>query len=340
MVAKLNARLVLEPGFDPHAEKLVVRASGTFAQDVKDYLVWARGKNPKSVPQKERAIRVHYLGTWGKQKSGAIKRPEVQRIFDKISKSSESSANQALAHVSGFFTWAIKNDRVAPPNPCHGIERNENGKRSRVLDDTEIKKFWAALNNLTNPVIGRCLKVLLLTGQRPGEVTRMRREHLKPMTIEPALDETVKRRLGKDAPAKVDGLLWEMPGAFSADYDPETKNGQWPGTKNGADHKIWLSGAVVKLIGDGPRPGAVFPVTTRVLENTMRSIVKYLGIPRATPHDLRRTNGTTIIRDGFNRDAMNRWQGHADGGIADTYDWFKHYPESWLRPFPSVSRIC
>ena len=52
----------------------------------------------------------------------------------------------------------------------------------------------------------------------------------------------------------------------------------------------------------------------------MRTICKTLGIERTTPHDLRRTHGSTITALGFGRDAMNRIQNHRDGGIASVYD--------------------
>ena len=45
-----------------------------------------------------------------------------------------------------------------------------------------------------------------------------------------------------------------------------------------------------------------------------------LGVERATPHDLRRTHGSTITALGFGRDAMNRIQNHKEGGIASVYD--------------------
>jgi hypothetical protein len=52
----------------------------------------------------------------------------------------------------------------------------------------------------------------------------------------------------------------------------------------------------------------------------MRAICSKLGVERATPHDLRRTHGSTITALGFGRDAMNRIQNHKEGGIADVYD--------------------
>jgi hypothetical protein len=58
----------------------------------------------------------------------------------------------------------------------------------------------------------------------------------------------------------------------------------------------------------------------------MRDICTKLSIERATPHDLRRTHGSTITAMGFGRDAMNRIQNHREGGIADVYD--RHHYEA------------
>ena len=52
------------------------------------------------------------------------------------------------------------------------------------------------------------------------------------------------------------------------------------------------------------------------LDAAMRAICAKLGVERATPHDLRRTHGSTITALGFGRDAMNRIQNHKEGGIA------------------------
>ena len=72
----------------------------------------------------------------------------------------------------------------------------------------------------------------------------------------------------------------------------------------------------------GPRGAAVYD-----LDVTMRDICKKLNAPRATPHDLRRTNGT-LITPGFGRDAMNRIQNHIEGGIASVYDRYQYAEEN------------
>ena len=115
-------------------------------------------------------------------------------------------ANQVKAAASAIFTWAVKQE-IVTANPCIGVDGNETRSRERVLSDSELPRFWAVFDD-AGLVRSSALKVILLTGQRPGEVSHMRREHV------------------------VDGW-WTMPG------EPDQKLG-WPGTKNGQSHRVWL----------------------------------------------------------------------------------------------------
>jgi integrase len=91
---------------------------------------------------------------------------------------------------------------------------------------------------------------------------------------------------------------------------------------------VWLPKPVQALIEeltDGATTGFVFPAARGRraiwgLDAAMRAACKKLGVERATPHDLRRTHGSTITALGFGRDAMNRIQNHKEGGIASVYD--------------------
>ena len=58
-----------------------------------------------------------------------------------------------------------------------GSERNATKSRERVLSDSEIPLFWAAFDEL-GLLEGTALKLILLLGQRPGEVCAMVREHI------------------------------------------------------------------------------------------------------------------------------------------------------------------
>jgi integrase len=171
-------------------------------------------------------------------------------------------------------------------NPCRGVERNATVSRERVLSDAEVPLFWQAFSEAGTA--GAALQVLLLTGQRPGEVTRMRYDQV------------------------TDGW-WTLPGA------PDATTG-WPGTKNAQTHRVWLPQVVQDIIA-GLKIGDDFVFGQSLdIGATMRRACSQLKLPRATPHDLRRTHGSSITRLGFGRDAMNRIQNHKEGGIADVYD--------------------
>src|SRR5437868_4671714 len=67
--------------------------------------------------------------------------------------------------------------RIAAVNPCKGIERHATQSRERILAGNGVPQFWSAFED-AGLVRASALKTLLLTGQRPGEVTHMRHEHV------------------------------------------------------------------------------------------------------------------------------------------------------------------
>src|SRR5262249_32572548 len=159
------------------------------------------------------------------------------------------------------------------------------------LSDSEVPVFWKALEEI-EPVAAAALKTVLLTGQRPGEVAHMRREHIR-------------------------GGWWEMPG------EPVPALG-WPGTKNAASHRVWVAKGGQDVIGDvrdgdDAKSGFVFagprgrPV--RGMDAAMRAVSSKLGGESARPHDLRRTFGSTVTGLGHGRQAMDRILNHADHSV-------------------------
>jgi integrase len=239
--------------------------------------------------------------SWGKLIAASITRSDVKELLRGIA--APVLANQVLAAISAVFSWAAK-EEIVNANPCRGIDRNATRSRERVLSESELPKFWAAFDD-AGLIVSSALKTILLTGQRPGEVRCMRREHI------------------------VDNCWWEMPGA-------PVPSRNWPGTKNGEGHRVWLSALVRTLIAelseDESASGFVFggsrggPVHN--LDAAMRAISKRLRVERATPHDLRRTFSTKLTSLGFSRDALNRVTNHRDGGIASVYDRFSYVDET------------
>jgi integrase len=256
-------------GEDPQADRKAERTSGTFEELAARYAAYAEGKN-KSWRQADKLVRKHLLPRWAKLKTADIKRADVKAMLTGIE--APIVGNQTLAAASAIFTWAIKEELIPTGfvHPCVGIERNKTNERERILSDSEIKNFWAAFDDV-GFVEGMALKMILLTGQRPGEVSHMRTEHIE------------------------DGW-WTLPGK------PVDKL-NWPGTKNAQTHRVWLPKPAQQIIEEMDAEGLVFAGSRGValtgLDKAMRDICKTLGVERATPHDLRRTHGSTVTRLGF-----------------------------------------
>ena len=78
------------------------------------------------------------------------------------------TANQTLASVSAIYSWAVK-EEILSANPCKLVARNPTRSRERILSASEIPIVWAAFDE-AEPMVGTALKLILLLGQRPGEV--------------------------------------------------------------------------------------------------------------------------------------------------------------------------
>ena len=287
---RLTAKLMLDviEGKDPVAERRAERASGTFADLASQYVeLWAKRHN-KSWKQAEALVARHLLPRWGRLKASAISRADVRAMIARIE--APIVANQTLAAASAIFSWAVKQE-IVTVNPCKGIDRNPTSDRERVLSDAEVAQLW--------PKLDVSLKLLLLTGQRPGEVAAMQRDHV------------------------AEGW-WQLPGKPS---------GAWPGTKNSRDHRVALSDSALELVElhFAKRSSA------QVGSLRLKKLVADLGIAHVTPHDLRRTCLSTITRLGFGRDAMDRIANHKKGSITDVYD--RHgYAEEDRRIMAAVAR--
>src|SRR5215831_18831621 len=270
-------------GGDPHADRLALRGRGSFEQVARRYVEEHAKKRNKSWRQADALVTKYLLPRWGKLDIGNIRRTDVKAAIAAIA--APVLANQVLAAASPIFSWAMRQEIIAA-NPCSGVEKNDTTSRERVLSDTEIAAFWPYLSALS--------KMVLLTGQRPGEVALLHRAHV------------------------IDDRWWVMPGA----PDPRTA---WPGTKNAQSHRVWLSEPAHALLPD------VLAASVRrgQMQQGMRDICAQLGVrEKVTPHDLRRTFCSKVTALGFGRDAMNRVTNHKEGGIADVYDRHRYQEEN------------
>jgi integrase len=284
-------------GKDPAAERKAKRGGPTFAELHQRYVEQHAKQHNKSWRQADYLVRSYVSPKWAKLQASVITRADVKALIGAIA--SKSVANQVRAAVSAVFSFGT-NEEVIGANPCRGVRDHPTKSRERVLSASELAQFWAACDQINNPVKAAALKVVLLTGARPGEVCHMRWMDLR-------------------------DNWWEQPGEK---IEGSARTLAWPGTKNKCNHRVWLPARVREIIGEThvshATEGYVFANRGGAygkLDDAMREISKLCEFdPPARPHDLRRTHGSTITALGFGRESMDRILNHRKKSISDVYD--------------------
>ena len=309
--ARARAREVMaaaSEGRDPAEEVKAAKAPkpeddrDTFASVVQLFLRRHASRNRRA-DDVAAFFRREVLPKWGERDIREITKRDVLDILDgMVDRGSPVSANRLRAHLNTLFNWAKGRD-IVQANPLEGIKPPApETPRDRVLNDAELRLFWMACERLGQP-FGPLFRLLLLTGQRRGEVAEM-----------------TEREIAGD--------VWTIPAARS---------------KNGFEHTVPLSASAAAILAGVERiegkPGYIFttngrsPVSgftraTKRLRETMAEIAaKERGeaaeIAPFTLHDLRRSAATGMAGLGFPPHIVEAVLNHRSGtrrGVAGVYN--------------------
>ncbi|MCX7313945.1 MAG: tyrosine-type recombinase/integrase [Alphaproteobacteria bacterium] len=173
--AKARAWLaLLAQGKDPSVAD--VASATTFGAAVEDYLA-RHVKGQRKARDAEREIRNELLAHWARRPLNEITRSDVIRLIDKIvERPAPGHARNIFGHIRTFFNWAVEHGLVeaSPADRVRSVRLiGPKVPRQRVLTDTEIQEFWRAAERVPYPY-GPMYRMLLLTGQRRGEVAGAR----------------------------------------------------------------------------------------------------------------------------------------------------------------------
>ena len=308
--AASEAIQAVEFGNDPGGAKMAAKAARLEAQlserDKIKTLIEQYGRlhlsKLKTGHHVGRELDRHVVAVWGDRDIQDITKRDVIDLLDDIAESGRIvTANRVRAYLSKFLNWTVERD-ILTVSPAIGVRAAAKEKsRERILTDDEIRLFWLACEREGQPW-GHLGKLLLLTGQRLGEVVKM-------------------------TDREVSGDTWHLT-AYR--------------TKNGRSHDVALSeaaratlksvervksdaGYVFTTNGVTPLQG-FFKGKNRIAERMVAIASHEAGeaveIPHWTWHDLRRTAATGMARLGIpvriTEAVLNHVSGTA-GGIVSVY---------------------
>ena len=317
-VARKAARQVLakaDLGQDHQAERHArqAKAAVTFKAMAEQYLAHAaRAQKAKTHSESLRHLSRDWRPFHARPVHEIDRRVVAARLHVIADAHGPIASNRARATLSAFYAWAIGHG-LAETNPVVGtVKAGQERSRDRTLTGEEIVAVWREAGAGDH---GRIVRLLLLTGQRRGEVTSMRWREID-----------------------LERGLWSLPAER---------------TKNGLAHDVPLSTQAVALLrtiqrrgdrellfgsAEGPFSGWGLPKRRVDARIAQRRADLRLGRPLAagekpsagdaiapwTLHDLRRTVVTGMndlgIQPHVVEAVVNHISGRAKAGVAGVYN--------------------
>ena len=318
--ARLEANAIrqrVDQGADPLGARREERAEPTVSDLVDDFEK-ARLGELASGAEIRRYFDRDLIPALGKRKVRTIKRRDIIALVEARAVEAPRAAALLLTYIKLLLSFA-EDREIIEVSPAHGIKgmrinkRMATVKRGRTLDDAEIRAFWLGADACgIHRLTAIALKLILVTGQRPGEVIGMTR-------------------------SEIEGTAWTIPASRR---------------KTGTGHVVHLTETALSLLADAraevsrlakrrgwPESPHVFefregkPGTTAALSRALTRYGDALGNRdhpdwgHWTPHDLRRTCRTRLSEIGIAQEVAERVIGHTAQGVVGVYDQHKYRHE-------------
>lgn len=290
---------VRQNGKDPAAIMLKEKAENMRAPTVgaiaKLFLEnWSK-KRKKSWEEDERMLDTYILTKWKNKKAENISKKEVVELIDEIAIEAPIQANRVLACVRKMYNWAIEKSMIET-SPCASVKApSKENEKKRNLNISEIKILFDKLETASMcDDLKKVLKLILLTGQRPGEV------------------------VGAHS-SEFDGRWWTVPGER---------------TKNGLENRVYLTDSALELFGtksgfifESPKKKKNnCSIEVNAISKAVRKNRDHFSIERWTPHDLRRTAATLIASLGHSK-FVDKVLNHQTSTVTRKYDKYEYDAE-------------
>lgn len=280
---------------DPQSERLQRRNEAlTFGDLFKEWYERHAVPNLARCEADEIVYRRHIEKDLGRRIVTELKRIEIGRFRDLVAKrATPHVSDTALVLINRVLNWSM-DEGFIEANPAARLRKvGKRRPRERVLSRSEMIAFWSALaatatmtddhikrgepGRMLSPPTRSILRLLLLTGQRRGEVTGARKSELDLAGPEP---------------------VWTIPGVR---------------TKNRLLHRVPLcpiaaeefaramaaSQAASPFVFPSPEAPDTEHISCNAVTRAMARLTAEIGIEGVSPHDLRRTVGTGMASLGL-----------------------------------------
>jgi integrase len=304
LAARVKAKALrkeIDSGGDPARERREAREAPTVADLAERY---RREHLPSKAPRSQvgdlAMIANEILPVIGERKVTSVHFGDIKALHEKITaRGAMVHANRVLAVASAMFELALRpmagEDAAwrdqAQGNPCRGVKRNQEQGKERFFSATEILALTDALTAYGETSASNCLRLIMLTGARPGEAMRATWAEF----AEPG--------------------FWDKPSAH---------------TKQRRRHRIPLSPGATEFVerlrvkGGRESDAFVFPGQKKgtpltEIRTAWEAVARAAGVTDARAYDLRHTFASIGAGGGLSLQIIGRLLGHTKAATTQRY---------------------
>lgn len=302
-------RRSIAEGGDPRDEKqaavTTAKARGKTFDDVAEMYMEQYAKPNKASWRDDQSLLRRPRAAWRRLPISTVTDDHAAKLLDEIAIEAPVSANRTQSLLHKLFKWAKEPGRkYVSANPLTDMPRRaRETPKDRVLTDDEIRKLWRALDTEPRRSIALCLQLILLTAARPGMVSGMIRDELHDLDGEIPEWHLPAHRMKNRKP-------------FIVPLSPQAV-------------------AIIKQAQPDPHEPVIFhsrvhkraSIERQALSQAVIELTDKIGIPKFTPHDLRRTAATVARKHGVPRDHVKALLAHTEGDVTAIYDQYDMLPE-------------
>ncbi len=278
-------------GEDPSASPTLIAPNPTIQDLAEKYLKLHAEfeKRPKSIKEDRAMLNNYILKKFGNRKVNDLSMEDLQGLHASLSQKKVLS-NRILALLNKMFNLAIQ-WKWRADNPVTGIKKYQEIKRTRWLQEEELKNLLNTLDTYPNQTVAHIIRFLLLTGARKHEVL---------------------------------SATWDQ---FELEKGVWTK---WAHTtKQKKMEHVPLSPAALNILRDIKKlksdsspyvfPGKVEGSSVQDIKKSWASICKLANIDDFRIHDLRHTYASHLVSSGLSLSIVGKLLGHTQASTTQRY---------------------
>ena len=148
---------------------MALRSAPTVSELCDEYQKSASSKKLSTLKSDASRIAFHIKPKLGKLKVTSVTSEVVEGFMNGLS---PGSARELAGLLGAIFSFAVKR-KMCAANPCTGVEKPKDGKRTRRLSHSEYAQLWSALESEKN-VATDVFLLLAVTGFRSSEAKNLK----------------------------------------------------------------------------------------------------------------------------------------------------------------------